>query len=334
MTTEITKQTDPAQVVEQLAAPVEVLPPLPDRRALNGVTHGLTAQHVPPDEREGYARHVEQIRAVTGAQNYLEQRLADRAALALWRLDRVARYEAAQAGNMRRAALERISEGATYGPAQYVTAAYARLADLIGYFTPEQLRDAQQVEEEAQERDRYAAHLSAWAEGGSAAGLDKTDAAGLGWVLFEALADNTSPAYSERKLAAAILGRTPKRSEVEALKNSEWEFEPGELPALVEYARQLWGDRAAFRLRSLAEKESAKAAQIRAAFSEAQAAEADALAVAALPQAEQLEKITRYEAHLERVLYRALHDLEAARRDREGKDSPGPVRVALDGPSE
>lgn len=319
---------DPAQVVE-------VLPPAPDPRALNGVSHGLTAQHVPPSEREGYAQHAQQIRAATGAQNYLEQRLADRAALALWRLDRVARYEQAQAGNLRRAAEEKIREGATYGPAQYVTAAYARLSDLIGYMTPEQLRDAQQVEDEAQERDRNAAHLTRWAQGGSAGGLDENDAAGLGMTLFFALADNTHPAYSERNLARAMLGRTPKRAEVEQLQESDWEFTPSDLPGMLDYARALWGDWAGVRLELLAEKESRKAAQIREAYREAQAAESDALALAALPPAEQLEKITRYEAHLERVLYRALHDLEAARLGREGKESPGPVRVVLDAtPSE
>lgn len=314
---------------------VEVLPPEPDRRALNASTHGLTAEHIPPSEREGYAQHAQQVRAATGAQNYLEQRLSDRAALALWRLDRVARYEQAQAGNMRRAAQVQISEGATYGPAQYVTAAYARLSDLIGYMTPEQLRDAQEVESEARDLDRYAAHLTRWAQGGSAEGLDENDAAGLGMTVFFALADNTSPAFSERNLAAAMLGRTPKRSEVEALKESNWEFEPSDLPGMVEYARALWGNRAGVRLELLAEKESEKAAQIRAAFSEAQAAERDALAVAALPPGEVLDKVTRYEAHLERVLYRALHDLEAARLGREGKESPGPVRVVLDAtPSE
>lgn len=314
---------------------VEVLPPEPDARALNAVSHGLTAQHVPPSEREGYAVHVEQIRAATGAQNYLEQRLADRAALALWRLDRVARYEQAQAGNMRRAALEKISEGATYGPAQYVTAAYARLSDLIGYMTPEQLRDAQQVEDEAQERDRYAAHLTRWSQGGSAGGLDENDAAGLGWILFAALGDKTHRAYSERNLARAMLGRTPKRSEVEQLQESDWEFTPSDLPGMLDYARALWGDRAGVRLELLAEKESRKAAQMREAYREAQAAERDALTLAALPPGEVLDKVTRYEAHLERVLYRALHDLEAARLGREGKETPGPVRVVLDAtPSE
>ncbi len=51
---------------------------------------------MPPSEREVYAQHAQAIREASGAQNYLEQRLADRAALAFWRLDRVARWEVAE----------------------------------------------------------------------------------------------------------------------------------------------------------------------------------------------------------------------------------------------
>jgi hypothetical protein len=63
---------------------------------------------------------------------------------------------------------------------------------------------------------------------------------------------------------------------------------------------------------------------------EALNAQADALALAALPSEMELEKVTRYEAHLERVLYRALHDLEAARSERAGQVGPPPLRGVLD----
>ena len=107
-----------------------------------------------------------------------------------------------------------------------------------------------------------------------------------------------------------------RRAAVEQLQESDWEF----TPRMLDYARALWGDWAGVRLGLLAEKESRKAAQIREAYREAQAVESDALALAALPPAKDLDKITRYEAHLERVLYRALHDLEAARLGRQRKE--------------
>lgn len=56
----------------------------------------------------------------------------------------------------------------------------------------------------------------------------------------------------------------------------------------------------------------------------------DALNLAALPSGDMLEKVTRYKPHLERVLYRALHGLEAARRQDEGQDTPGPLRGVVD----
>jgi hypothetical protein len=55
-------------------------------------------------------------------------------------------------------------------------------------------------------------------------------------------------------------------------------------------------------------------------------------AQSAEPDTRRLEKIARYEAHLERVLYRALHELEAAQRGREGQDTPGPLRMVLEVP--
>lgn len=36
----------------------------------------------------------------------------------------------------------------------------------------------------------------------------------------------------------------------------------------------------------------------------------------------EVQKLQRYEAHLERVLYRALHELEAMRQRRKGGQAP------------
>lgn len=49
-----------------------------------------------------------------------------------------------------------------------------------------------------------------------------------------------------------------------------------------------------------------------------------------MPDGDPLARATRYEAHLERVLYWALHDLEAAWRQAEGQDTPGPLRGVVD----
>ncbi len=41
-----------------------------------------------------------------------------------------------------------------------------------------------------------------------------------------------------------------------------------------------------------------------------------------LPSEEDLQKIARYEAHLGRQMYQALHELEALQRRRSGREAP------------
>ena len=158
-----------SEITEQSAAQ-EVLPQAPDTRALNAVKHGLGAEHVPPHEREAYAAHVQAVRESSGAAGYLQERLADRAALALWRLERVARYEAAQSSKGRRDMAQTIHDELPYGGAEAVSAAYGRLSDLVGE-TPAVLRsDPLTAEQSAQEYEAGGAYLEQIAAGGEAQG--------------------------------------------------------------------------------------------------------------------------------------------------------------------
>lgn len=319
-------ETNPAPLAQVEAAEVEVLPPR-DPRGGNAQRHGILSEHVPPSERAEYAAHVAHIREGTGASTYLEQRLADRAALALWRLDRVARYEAAQVSAAQRGTLAAIAGGEAFGPAGQAVKAWERLAVTCG-LTAELLQaDPQRAEHEAQRFEGYAAHFLRWAEGGSAEGLTEGEALNLGEALALALIDREArPADMVR----AMMGRPARRGEAASIEGEEWTYEPGELPGLLSFAREYLGAEVGAVLGELAGAEGDRAARIRAALGEAVSAQADALALATLPQAQTLEKVTRYEAHLERVLYRALHDLEAARREREGRATPAPLRGVLD----
>jgi hypothetical protein len=58
------------------------------------------------------------------------------------------------------------------------------------------------------------------------------------------------------------------------------------------------------------------------------ALEADARSFS-LPSAEATEKILRYEAHLDRQLYRAMDQLERLQRQRRGENIPPPLNVNL-----
>ncbi|CAM3980811.1 hypothetical protein [Deinococcus frigens] len=324
MTGETTKQTGHAQVGE-------LLPPEPDKRALNGVTHGMTAQHVPPDEREGYAQHVEQVRTASGAQGYLEQRLADRAALALWRLDRVARYEAAQSSTKRREAAQQLA-GETNpfllgSAAKQAHDALQTLSRLTGETLDTLRSDPQAAEHCAQDYEAGAAYLERIAAGGSAEGCTVNQAYPLGEALGAAL---RGVRVSGAQIVRAMTGRAPKRGEGASVEDEEWNYEPEEMPGLLTLYRERLGESAGRILDGDAARERQKAAQVRAVIREALSAQADALALAALPSEKELEKVTRYEAHLERVLYRALHDLEAARDARAGRAGPPPLRGVLD----
>lgn len=320
---EITEQNSAAPALSG-----EVLPPEPDSRALNAVKHGLGAGHVPPSEREAYAAHVQAVRGASGAAGYLQERLADRAALALWRLDRVARYEAAQSASQRRSALGAIEEANKYGPAEHVTAAYERVNKLT-YDEPADLRARPQLaEEEARRLEDYAQTLRHWAEGGGAGELDPDAASVLGEQLGTCL---LGVKVGGAVLVRAMVGRAAKRGEGVSVEDGGWTYEPAELAGLLGYFRQRFGDHAAVLLGLFAEQQLTKAEAVRSAMSEAQAAMSDALALAALPRTKELDKITRYEAHLERTLYRALHELEAARREGAGQPLSPPIRGVLDG---
>ncbi|MBZ9750717.1 hypothetical protein K7W42_07570 [Deinococcus sp. HMF7604] len=320
---ESTEQT-PAQVGE-------VLPPEGDARALNAQTHGMTSEQVPPHERAAYLGHVQAVRSSSGARGYLQECLSDRAALALWRLERVARYEAAQVSAQRRKALQDIHTGDEYGPAAQVTRAYDALSRLT-HETPAAHRAAPDLAERGAARhDAYALTLDGWGAGGRAEGLDVNTADHLGAALAELLQSSGARAGD---MVRAMMGRPPKRGEALSVEGGEWVYEPDEVPGLLQFACERWRDMAPRILGSLAQRERMKAEAIRAAQREALAAAGDALALAEVPPTQVLEKVTRYEAHLERVLYRALHDLEALRREAEGKDSPGPLRGVLDAQGE
>ena len=52
-------------------------------------------------------------------------------------------------------------------------------------------------------------------------------------------------------------------------------------------------------------------------------------AAAVLPSEETLDKILRYEAALERQLYRAMHQLERLQRRRQGENIPAPLSLDI-----
>lgn len=319
-----------------------LLPPLPDPRALNGARHGILSQLVPTWERAEYAVHAQAVRDSVGAGNYLQQRLADRAALALWRLDRVARWEAQgmEADGQRFADNLQVPQ-VDYGlPALEQRPVDARdlrdsleaLSELTGESVPVLLRDPETAELCAQDREREAQGWAALLEGGDPATLPGEAVEAMGLDLLAALVETWN--VDAPRLARLLLGRKATRQEAQDVADLNWQVEPQELAALVVEGARVAGDGWRQWLLERQYKASGDAGKLRAVAARVPLLLEQERARAVEPDTKRLEKVARYEAHLERVLYRALHDLEAARREGEGKDPGAPLRGMLDALSE
>lgn len=301
-----------------------VLPPVPDPRALNAMRHGILSELVPSWERDAYAAHAQAVRESVGAVNYLQERLADRAALALWRLDRVARWEAGEMQAEQRRFLDRLhSREAGLGAAfagllpsvpldrRGLRESLEALAELTGEAAHAFLSDPQTAESYARDLDREAAGWAVLVARGEPSALPAELAGSLGLDLVSALLDrwDVNPA----RVARMLVGRKPTRDEVEAVTDGDWTVEPHELPALVGEAARVAGEGWGRWLLEMQHTASLKAGQVRAVAARLPVLLEQELAQATEPNTSRLEKLARYEAHLERVLYRALGELEATR---------------------
>lgn len=309
-----------------------LLPPTPDARALNGLRHGILSELVPPWEREAYAAHAQAVRASVGATDYLQQRLADRAALAFWRLDRVARWEAQGIEADERRFRDRLAStvmdfGPTFGDvvaapvdARNLRDSLKALSELTGESEAVVLRDPETAEMIAADLDREAQAWEALRAGTDPATLPGEITGSIGIDLLAALTETWG--LSAGRVAGAMLGRKASRDEVQDVADWDWPVTPEQLAALVPLAARAAGEGWGRWMLEQQFKASGKAGKIRAIAARVPALLQQELARATEPDVKRLEKVARYEAHLERVLYRALHELEALKRD----DAPGPVR--------
>lgn len=311
------------------------LPPLPDPRAMNGVRHGILSDLVPAWEREGYAAHAQAVRESVGATSYLQERLADRAALALWRLDRVARWEAAELEADSRRFHDRLqSKVVSYGLPDVEAASVdalslrdslAALARITGESEAALVRDPETVELVAADRDLEA---QAW-EAIRESDLDSLTTAQVETVGVTLLADLQGQWHADPvRLARLMRGGKASKQEAQAVADWDWTLEPHELPPLVAEGVRLAGSEAwsAWLLRQQF-KANYEAQQLRAVFARLPDLMNQEHLQATEPDAKRLEKVARYEAHLERVLYRALRELQAM-KDADQPDLADPVPVS------
>jgi hypothetical protein len=279
-----------------------------NKRALSALRHGATAG-VLPHERKAWQRHLEAVRAELQPVGPVEEALVERIALALWRLRRLAD------------ARDRAREA--YGLGDYLlpdspphhrqAAAVHLLRQAMKHWPITPLAKSFEVAEVARgyvasERERIAdleRALAALDDPAQLATLDGDTAGMAAIALIDALDEQ------EKAVLAARWGVDP--DEVE-------EIEPttGDFSVLLELV-------GIERARAALERELHATQQNVALVEEALAAYHEATAerqARARPDLDELAKLQRYEAHLERTLYRALHELEALQARRRGEAAP------------
>lgn len=294
-----------------------LLPPLPDRRALNGMKHGILSELVPSWERAGYADHVQAVRGSLGANTYLQQRLVDRAALALWRLDRVARWEAeSMEADQRRFADNIQARDVEFSfpvldqrpiDARGLKDSLKALAELTGEGEQALLAHPDTVELIAADLDSLATAWAAVRSGEGLASFTQDQNESVGVALLSALQETWNVDAS--RVARLLAGRKPTRDEVEAVADWDWRIESGEVAVLLKEAVRVAGEGLSSWLIKEQYEASGKAGKIRTVNARLPVLLAQEQARAVEPDQRRLEKVARYEAHLERVLYRALKEL-------------------------
>jgi hypothetical protein len=289
---------------------------LQNKRALSALKHGAMAG-VLPHERTAWKRHLEAVRAELQPVGPVEEALTERIALALWRLRRVAAWEAGLLADAHDDARETyglaISLASDSSPRHRQAAAVNLLRRILERWV-RPLADSSEIVAEAREyvtsmRTLIAALERALAALDDSAGwtaLDVgDDAQTIGLTLIDALDEQ------EKAVLAARWEIEPKEVH-EVLARSE------DLPELLE----LLGVE---RTRAALERELHATQQNVALVEEVLAAYDQATLerqARARPDLDELAKLQRYEAHLERVLFRSLHELEALQARRRGETAP------------
>jgi hypothetical protein len=287
-----------------------------NKRALSALRHGVTAG-VLPHERKAWQRHLAAVRAELQPVGPVEEALTERVALALWRLRRVAAWEAGLLADARDHVHETYSFSRSLAPDNpphhRQAAAVDVLRQTMGHWPIDPLAGPLEIVETARgyvvsERERIAdleRALAALDDPAQLAALDG-DAAGMAAIaLIDALDEQ------EKAVLAA-------RWEIAPEEIGETELTAEDFPDLLEL---LGGERA----RTVLEHEL-RVTKLRVSLAE-RALEIYHQATAerqarARPDLDELGKLQRYEAHLERTLYRALHELEALQARRRGEAAP------------
>lgn len=280
-----------------------------NNRALSPWKHGATAG-VLPGERRAWQRHLETVREALRPADAVEEELVQQIALALWRLRRLAVWEGALLEEAREKARgvptafpQRLVDDAP--PDHRQGAALAALCWAIKGLPI--ANDVESIVASAREAlDMYRAEIAALdCALANPATLDNEDAAMVGWHLLRALAND------EKARLAAACG-------VSLAEIDTCELRAGDVTLLV----SALGDERTRSILQKARQEVQWRIDILATAIAAYEVATRERQARARPDWDELGKLQRYESHLWRLLYRALHELEARQARRRGDAAP------------
>ena len=309
---------------------------------LNATTHGILSARPVVNEYERAEDWEGHRRAVVDSlapDNGMEQVLAERVALCSWRLNRVVLYESEKASELQEGVVEDVRQRRVrrLETEQLFARAGDKVLTDLGILLEAHPLDA--LEDVGMARRVYRAverlfdapPETAVKGGDGAAILEEAARHAVEQAAYQGGDDPETGDVSER--ADALVGRLPDIPEDAFLEDLDYTV--GQLRGLigwlaVEAGGKPDGDTSDG---SVVEPEEAVMEALHTAArldvaekgTKAEKAEAELLAerrARILPGQADLEKIARYEAHLSRQMYQALHELEALQARRQGKGAP------------
>jgi hypothetical protein len=296
--------------------------------ARNAVTHGALSSFavLPGVERvEDWQAHRDGVVRELAPVGLLETRLAERVALLLWRLNRVARYEAA----VTVVALDKagdLPEPDSFAEQYHPKSDAARLKK-----APVELAGNRQFLARAEAALRAVGRLPGLAD-------EAPLSAAAAWAILEAAAealpeDSPCPCVEDEEFLVAI-GATPA-DDFDAVEWAAGLVRAG-LALIGKHSRKTPEQLVALAARGIEDHRDDRqrqvkelAAEVRGLRQRHQRQVERKRAYLLLPEGDAEGKVLRYENHLSRQLFQALHELQRLQAARDGQPVPPPVAVEV-----
>jgi hypothetical protein len=277
----------------------------------NAARHGIRspAPVVPGIEKvEDWEAHGAGVLESLKPEGHLETVLAERVALLSWRLHRVTRYETESIALSQESLEDELAQKRRYS---------ASIAEGIH---PEDVRGAH---ESAKKTQRLLKRLPAFPED---KWLSPEEAAFILWAVWEQTDE-------ELELEELEIPGVPEALDIEAISEYDVSWNVSLVRRGISVIVEVSGEDSEKLLEAATEHYRLEVIRTRHRAEEVKRQLKNMSRERLLPRVEVLEKVARYESHLSRGLYKALHELEALQTRRLGGSAPL-ARLDVDGMAE